>query len=106
RQAMAERRVHVEMRVAEGRAQQQAGGIDGFVRGRLQALGHLDDAAVLHGDRHAGAPVGQGGVGDQQVKHGGPWVDGFLKMGWPGGGVSAWLTSASCRADRTAYTGT
>ena len=36
---------------------------------RVEPGRHLGDAAACHGDRHAGAAVGQGGVGDEQVEH-------------------------------------
>ncbi len=70
RLAVAQGRIHVEMRVHERRAHQQADCVHRFVGWGLQALGHFGDAAVLHGNRHVPAPVGQGGVGDEQVSMG------------------------------------
>jgi len=68
-QAVAERRVHVEVRVAERRREQLAASVQRLVRGRLQAGRHFDNAAVQHRHAHVGAAIGQVGVGDQQVQH-------------------------------------
>jgi len=65
RQAVAERGVHVEVRVDEMRRQQQAAGVERLGGGCIEAGRDFCDAAVLHGDRHAGAAVGQGGVSDE-----------------------------------------
>ena len=70
RLAVAQGRIHVEMRVHKRRAHQQAACVHCFMRWGLQAFGHFGDAAVLHGNRHVLAPVGQSGMGDEQVKHG------------------------------------
>ena len=69
RQSVAERRVHVKVRIAERRAQQLALGIHGFVRRCVQTGCHLDDAPPLNGDRHVATAIRQTGMGDQQVKH-------------------------------------
>ncbi len=62
RQAERQRRVHVEMRIDEGRAHQQPAGVDH--RAGLGVDGRLDrgDAAVAHGDVLALATIGQRGV--------------------------------------------
>ena len=70
RQTVGQRGVHVEMRVDERRGQQQALGVDGFVGWHLQAGSDLHNAPVLNADRDVAATIGQGSVGDQQVKHG------------------------------------
>ncbi|MDT4818852.1 hypothetical protein FQZ97_519530 [compost metagenome] len=69
RLAVAQRGVHVEMRVDEMRREQQALGVERLVRGCGQAGHDLGDAVVLYGNRHAGAAVGEGGVGDEEVEH-------------------------------------
>ena len=56
-------------RVDEVRRDQQATGVD-LLRGRrVEPGGDFGDAAILHGDRHAGAAIGEGGVLKEQVKH-------------------------------------
>jgi hypothetical protein len=68
RQAVAQRRVHVEMRIDERRAQQQATGFDhpdAFGRRQVAAQGF--DAAGFDQHVDAGAAVGQGGIADQHV---------------------------------------
>ncbi len=57
------------MGVDERRRQQLALRVQLLVGRGVQAGRQLGDAAVLHRDGHAGAAVGQGGVGDQQVQH-------------------------------------
>ena len=69
RQAVAERRVHVEVRVAERRRDEQPARRDRLVRRRREAGRDFDDAAVLDRDRHVLAPVGQRGIGNQEVEH-------------------------------------
>ena len=66
-QAIAQRGVHVKVGIDKGRAQQQALRVQRLGRRRLQARGDFDDAAVLHGDRHVGAAIGQRDVVNQQV---------------------------------------
>jgi hypothetical protein len=69
RQAVAQRGVHVEMRIDEVGRKQKALCIQLFVRRCVQARCDFGDAAALHGNRHAGAAVGEGGVGDEEVEH-------------------------------------
>ena len=69
-QAERECRIHVEMRIDEGRADQLARRVDG--RGGFAVDARFDggDAPVADSDIAALAPVGQGGVADQKVEHG------------------------------------
>ena len=101
RQAVAERRVHVEMRVAKRRGEQVAGGVHGFVGGGGEAGRDFDDAAVLDGDGHAGAAVGEGGVGDEEVEHG------FSPAGAQMGSATNWgqitIQDAALRRARRDY---
>jgi hypothetical protein len=46
--------------------------VEVLVRGGIHLRGDFDNFAVAHGYRHVAAPVGQGGVLNQQVKHDGP----------------------------------
>ena len=53
--------------IHKGRAEQLALRVDGFLRLNLDQVGwqsgrHVGNAAILHGHRHAGAAIGQGGV--------------------------------------------
>ncbi len=69
RQAVAERGVHVEMRVDEGRGDELAGAID-FVSGlRRQMRLQRGDAAMRDADVDPGPTVGQGGVAKNEVQH-------------------------------------
>ena len=68
--AIGQGRIEMEMRIDERRAEQQPLGVERFVRGGSQPFGHFGDAAVLDGDGHAGAAIGQRGVANKQVKHG------------------------------------
>jgi hypothetical protein len=65
RHAIAQRRVHMKVRIDKRRAEQLALRVDAFVRRGLQAGCDFHDTAVLHRDRHAAAAIGQGGVVDQ-----------------------------------------
>jgi hypothetical protein len=69
RPAVGQHRVHVEVRIAEGRREQPARGVQRLARGRDEARRDFADRAGLDGDRHAGTAVRQGGVGDQEVEH-------------------------------------
>ena len=35
----------------------------------LQTLADFGDLAILHGNRHIAAAIGQTGVGDEQIQH-------------------------------------
>jgi len=71
RQAVAERRVHVEVGVDEGRAQQLALGIQlGASLGGQGGL-HGHDAALGHAHVLVGAAIGQRAVADDEVEQGG-----------------------------------
>ena len=61
-QAVAERRIHVKVRIDKGRRDQLATGVDHLVGWRHQAGADVGNQPVLNGNRHAGAAVGQGGV--------------------------------------------
>ncbi len=65
RQAVAQRGVHVKVRVDKGRAQQQTLRVDDFVGWRVQTGSHFNDALATHSHRHLLPPVGKGGVPDQ-----------------------------------------
>jgi hypothetical protein len=52
-----------------GRRDQQAAGRHRLVRRRHERGRDLDDAAVLNGDRHVLAAVGQRGIGNEEVEH-------------------------------------
>ena len=65
RQTVGERRVHVEMRIDEGRRHQLVLCIDHLVGRRRKTGRDLDDAPALHGDGHVLAAVGQRGVNDE-----------------------------------------
>ncbi|MNV81485.1 hypothetical protein D3C71_1751530 [compost metagenome] len=67
--AVAERGVHVEVRVDKRRGQQQALGVHHLVCRRLQAFGHFGDLAALHGNGHALPAIGQRGIGDEEIEH-------------------------------------
>ena len=82
RQAVAQRGIHVKVRIDKRRAYQQALGIDGVLRRGAQAGSHFGDAAVLYGNRHAAAAVGQSRVGDEKVEHRKGLVAGRLGCGW------------------------
>ena len=69
RQPQRQRRVHVEMDVDEGRRHQQALRVDGARRFAREAAFERRDLAVADADVEL-APVGQGGVADDQVEHG------------------------------------
>ena len=69
RHAVAQRGVHVEMRVNKRRAEQLALRVQRLMRRGQQAGAYFGDAAVLHRHRHMRAPVGQGGVVDEQIEH-------------------------------------
>ena len=45
------------------------GGVQRLVCGGLQAGRDFDKVSILHGQRHTGAAVGEGGVGDQKIEH-------------------------------------
>ena len=77
RQAVAERGVHVEVRIDERRAQQPAGAVF-FERAgwHRQRRAYRRDAALLHQHVDAGAAVGQRGVADRQR-----WIHGLRERG-------------------------
>jgi hypothetical protein len=70
RQAVAERGVHVEMGVDEGRRDELAGGVDLLRGAGRQRRLHGHDAAGLDADVLPAAAVGQAAVADDEVEHG------------------------------------
>jgi hypothetical protein len=67
RQAVTERRIHMEVGIDERRRQQAALRID-FARALgLQSRSDIDDAALVDGDIDALASVGQIGIADDQL---------------------------------------
>ena len=68
RQSQRQRRVHVEMNVDEGRRDQQALRVDGAAGFAGEAAFERRDLAVADADVEL-APIGQGGVADDQVEH-------------------------------------
>ena len=71
RQPQAQSRIHVEMRIDERRAHQQAARLDGCFAGIRQAGFDGDDLLAADADIDSCAPVGQGCVPDDEIEH---WV--------------------------------
>jgi hypothetical protein len=69
----------VEVRIHKRRAEQLALRVKALVRWGVQQRRYFDNFAVVHRNRHGAAPVGQGGVLNEQVKHDGV-LDLLLKL--------------------------
>ncbi|MCY1293832.1 hypothetical protein D9M70_431040 [compost metagenome] len=101
-QAERQRCVHVEMRIAEGWAQQPAGGVDLFACGRGKVRLDCGDLSAHNTDINALASVRKVGVADDQVEHGwllqmsAPLVD---QAGMPTIRSSCDRRPATCRID-------
>ena len=67
RQAQGQGRVHVEMAVDEGRADQPPAGVDLLARRRLDPGPHGLDQSVGDDDVEAGPAVGESGMADDQI---------------------------------------
>ncbi len=67
RQAIAERRIHVEMGVDEGRRDQVAGRVDFACALRRQACFDGDDAIRAHADIDVAAAIGQAGIAYDEI---------------------------------------
>jgi hypothetical protein len=75
RQTQRQGGVHVEMRIDEGRADQQASGVDHL--GRLAGDRRFDrhDATGAHPDIEPRAPIGKRRIADEKIEHLGPFPE-------------------------------
>ena len=77
RQSVAQRGVHMKVRVHKRRRQQLVLRVQKVCRRCVQRGRDFDNLSVQNGNRHAGAAIGQGSVVDQKIQHGeGLWVYG------------------------------
>ena len=95
-QAKGKGRVHVEMGVDERGGDEAARGVDGFLGLRRDAGFDGDDERALDGDVLIAAAIGQVGVFDDQVEHGGP-----LGIGGESGGGSKGRQGGIARVQRS-----